>query len=44
MVLQTSAAFGEVMVVPVGKVSVRVDDEDIEQDLEVEAGTLHELE
>ncbi len=42
--LQQCKKFGEIMVVPAEKVIVSVDDEDIEQDLEVEAGTLHELE
>ncbi|MGI8980792.1 MAG: vWA domain-containing protein [Pirellulaceae bacterium] len=36
--------FGEIMVVPAEKVNVSVDDEDIEEGLQVEAGTLHELE
>jgi len=44
LVLQKSNKFGEIMVVPAEKVNVSVDDEDIEEDLEVEAGTLHELE
>jgi len=44
LVLQKSNKFGEIMVVPAQKVNVSVDDEDIEEDLEVEAGTLHELE
>jgi hypothetical protein len=43
-VLQTCKKFGEIMVVPAEKVIVSVDDEDIEEGLEVEAGTLHELE
>ncbi len=42
--LQECKKFGEIMVVPVGKVMVSVDGEDIEQDLQVDAGTLHELE
>ena len=44
LVLQTSDKFGEIMVVPAGKVNVSVDEEDIEVGLEVEAGTLQELE
>ena len=44
LVLQKSNKFGEIMVVPAQKVNVSVDDEDIEQDLKVEPGTLHELE
>jgi hypothetical protein len=43
-VLQRSKTYGEVMVVPIGKVNVRVDGDDIEEGLEVEPGTLHELE
>ncbi len=42
--LQECKKFGEIMVVPAEKVIVSVDGEDIEQGLEVEAGTLHELE
>jgi hypothetical protein len=42
--LQECKKFGEIMVVPAEKVNVSVDDEDIEQDLAVKAGTLHELE
>ncbi len=43
-VLQRSKVFGEVMVVPAAKVNIRVDGEDIEEDLQVEPATLHELE
>lgn len=42
--LQECKKYGEVMIVPAEKVNVRVDGEDIEQDFQVEAGTLHELE
>jgi Mg-chelatase subunit ChlD len=42
--LQECKKFGEIMVVPAEKVNVSVDDEDIEEGLVVEAGTLHELE
>ncbi|MEX0727099.1 MAG: VWA domain-containing protein [Planctomycetaceae bacterium] len=42
--LQECKKYGEIMVVPAEKVNVRVDGEDIEEGLEVEAGTLHELE
>ena len=42
--LQHATKFGEIMVVPAEKVNVSVDGEDIEVDLMVEAGTLHELE
>lgn len=42
--LQTCKKFGEIMVVPAEKVIVSVDGEVIEESLEVEAGTLHELE
>lgn len=44
IVLQRCQKFGEIMVVPAAKVHVSVDDEDIEKDFQVEAGTLHELE
>jgi len=42
--LQQAKKFGEIMVVPAEKVNVSVDDQDIEEGLKVEAGTLHELE
>ena len=44
LVLQQCKKFGEIMVVPAEKVIVSVDGEDIEEGLEVQAGTLHELE
>ena len=44
LTLQTCKKFGEIMVVPAEKVIVSVDDEVIEEGLQVEAGTLHELE
>lgn len=44
IVLQRSKVFGEVMVVPAAKVNVRVDGDDIEEDLLVEPGTLQKLE
>jgi hypothetical protein len=44
LTLQTSKKFGEIMVVPAQKVNVRVDDDELEEGLEVKAGTLHELE
>jgi hypothetical protein len=44
LTLQECKKFGEVMVVPAEKVNVSVDGEDIEVGLQVEAGTLHELE
>lgn len=44
IVLQSCQKFGETMVVPIGKVNIRVDGQDIEEDLVVEPGKLHELE
>ncbi len=44
LTLQESKKFGEIMVVPAGKVNVSLDGEDIEQDMPVEAGTLYDLE
>jgi hypothetical protein len=42
-VVQESEAYGDLMVVPAGKWNVRVDDNDLEEDLEVEPGKIHEL-
>jgi hypothetical protein len=42
--LQESSTFGEIMVVPAGKVNVAVGDDLLEEDFTVEAGTLHEIE
>lgn len=43
-VLQKCQNFGDIMVVPAEKVNVSVDGKDIEEGLNVEAGTLQELE
>jgi hypothetical protein len=43
-VVQEGTKYGELLVVPAGKWNVRVDSNEIEEDLEVEAGKIHELE
>jgi Mg-chelatase subunit ChlD len=42
-VVQESTAYGELMVVPAGKWNVRVDENDLEENLEVAPGKIHEL-
>ncbi len=42
--LQESKKFGEIMVVPSGKVNISVGDDILEEGFTVEAGTLHEIE
>jgi hypothetical protein len=42
--LQECKKYGEIMVVPVGKVNVSVGGDVLEEDFPVEAGTLHEIE
>ncbi|MDZ4689619.1 MAG: VWA domain-containing protein [Planctomycetaceae bacterium] len=44
IVFQECKKYGELMVVPAGKYNIRVDGDNIEEDFEVEAGKLHELE
>jgi hypothetical protein len=41
--IQQAKAFGEIMVVPVGKYDIYVDGDLIEEGFEVKPGTLHDL-